>query len=1311
LKKIILPASLFFIIVLAGIYFDNSPQEKEESRKASQHFNGPAEFAEFHRIIRTREGEDKPGYSKGYRFRELQIAKTKNRFAARTQSNGVLEWTERGPANVPGRTRGLVVDPDDASKNTWFAGSVGGGVWKTTDAGQAWTLITPDLANLATSVVTMAESNHDVMYVGTGEGFFNVDGISGSGIFKSTDRGLTWDHLTSTIAFGDVNRLSIDPADANIVVAATSTGIFRTINGGVDWLEVLSEDFIQDLKSTPGNFQIQYASSNGLGIYKSINGGQDWSLTASSSLLSNAARIEMAISPVNTNRIFAGADIGFGENSILFTSADAGSTWSQVSININNNEVDFGNGQGWYDNTVACDPFNENVVYFGGVDLFRLELGTGSTVVELYLLEEDNTQNFLSLVDFTSASHGNFDIGAPNEISVEIRFGSGISQQAHRFLVPAGQSSGVPVTDFSYQDYVTVDFEVWDITNNRQLMASFRDQGRDGTFNLIENNTTATDVLLQSREYLYVHNIDYDPSNPSTLVNVNGGQEVNMMYYIWPTLSPGGTWPPATNGTLRFTFTSQEKLNATTAFITDGRNQYGDPDKNSIVHVDHHNITMIPVTGTTFKILNANDGGVFVSNTASSPGINNGDWTFAGTSYNTSQFYGADKRPEFNEYLGGMQDNGTWKSPTGTNPSATTNYLFNLGGDGFEVIWNNLNDQLLIGGSQGNIFSRSTNGGTSWVAATSGLTGEHPFISKLANSKAMPDRIFTLGSKGVFVSQNFGANWTLTPITEKWGAATSTMDVEVSRANANIVWAGSGMSTTQNLHVSINGGESFTMTNNFPDVNLGSISKLASHPFEENTAYALFSIADAPKILKTSDLGQTWEDISGFGTTDESSTGFPDVAAYCLYVRPDNPDIIWVGTEIGIVESLDNGQTWTLIDDFPNVSVWDMKGQDDQVVIATHGRGIWTATIDAPQISVAIPEIIASGTSPKKELVLKIKVEQYFDKIEFYEGTTLLGALNDIDSSEVVVTVSGVSSGTKNIRLVAFKGTAPFHSKTYSIEQLDILSIESVYSTYFDTTTDLTLTGFALQTTPGALTGERKTLQTEHNYPDNADQTVILLHPVIVSASFPTLFYSDIAIVEPGDAGSVFGTPEFKDYVVVEASKNGLDWTALESGYNASANQVWLDAFNASAPGSKEMFVDHELNLDNTFNAGDTVLIRYRLSANQTVNGWGAAIGYIAIQQEPTAVENPLLAREKVNLFPNPTNGNFTVEFELADPTEVRAEVVDLFGRRVLSRDLGQKGIGTHQEAFDLSNAAQGSYLVILKTNKGNKAGRISVGR
>ncbi|HAC23879.1 MAG TPA: hypothetical protein DCE81_03080, partial [Cytophagales bacterium] len=149
------------------------------------------------------------------------------------------------------------------------------------------------------------------------------------------------------------------------------------------------------------------------------------------------------------------------------------------------------------------------------------------------------------------------------------------------------------------------------------------------------------------------------------------------------------------------------------------------------------------------------------------------------------------------------------------------------------------------------------------------------------------------------------------------------MDVEVSRANANIVWAGSRITSTGRIQVSTNGGISFSPTADYTEKTMGNITKLGSHPTEPNTAYAIFSFRGRPKILRTTNLGGSWQDITGFNSGSVSTNGFPDVAVYCIYVRPDNPNIIWAGTEIGIVQSLNAGVSWALLDEFPNISVWD----------------------------------------------------------------------------------------------------------------------------------------------------------------------------------------------------------------------------------------------------------------------------------------------------------------------------------------------------------------------------------------------------
>lgn len=1312
-SKIVFVTLLYCSII---IWFSRPAAEKDQSVSDNEYFDGPDEFFKFHHDIRTPVDADQPEYQSGYKLRELRLAQASaarlNSNQARTQSNGVLEWKERGPANVPGRTRGLVVDPDDPNKNTWYAASVGGGVWKTTNAGSAWSLITPDISNLATTVLEMAPSNHDVMYIGTGEGFGNLDGISGSGMFKSTDRGVTWSYLTNTADLGDINRMIINPADENMVVVASNSGIFKTVNGGANWTKVSSLTFIQDLKATPGNFAVQYATQNGVGVLKSIDNGDSWGL--SNIGMGSLRRVEIAIPPSKPQRIFASCENG--DTPKLLVSDDAGASWSIVKTQLNGADLDFlggtqaNDGQGWYDNTIACDPFDASIVYVGGINLFRFKLEATSTNSDIYGVDTNAAASLLTLINF-NGTNGTFDVGSSaNKSSVEIRFGPGKSQKAHRFLVPEGATSGVAAANYSYADYVNVPFEVWDITNNKQLMVSFRDQGRNGTFDLIASNTTATDATQQSREYIYINNVAYDAAAPNSNIAKNGGHQFNQMYFCWPVLAENGVWPATSNNTLRFNYLGQQQnFNSTTIFITDVRGQYG-TNKNSIVHADQHNLVTIPMTGSTYKILNANDGGVFISNTSATPGINEGDWAFAGNTYNTTQFYGADKRPGYDEYLGGAQDNGTWKSPANTVASASTSYSFKIGGDGFEVLWHSTDDKKLIGGSQNNNFGRSLDGGNTWVSAISGLSGTYPFISKLANSKDNPEVIYTLSSAGVFKSTNFGGSWTLTPITTKWGGASSLMDIDVSRANANIIWAGSGMANSgnvRNIHVSTNAGASFTPTNNYSDVALGAITKLATHPTEPNTAFVLFSFAGRPKILRTTDLGQTWSDISGFNTSSSSSTGFPDVAVYCLYVRPDDPNIIWAGTEIGIVESLDNGATWALLEDFPNVSVWDMKGQDDQIVIATHGRGIFTAKVTASQTSaISKPVILTAGTSPQSKFMMKFQTEA-MDSIQVLLNSTRIGSLKNLAKGEYILKISNVPLGSVDTKLIGFKNSAPYHSALFTAQNLSLKPYTREYYNILADGSDFLLNKFFVLDFGDA----NMSLQTGHPYASNSELSATLLVPVIVSNTNSNFYFRDVAMVQPSASGVKFGQPEFKDYVVVEGTKDGLTWVPLRDGYNSSYNSNWLTAYNGNQSGTTTLEMNQEINIRNTFAATDTVLFRFRLKSNSdNTNGWGWSIDNIFIQQIPTGIEENNVI-DDASIFPNPSNGKAVIRYSLREKSSVAFAITDASGKVILNTGSREFEKGEHDYEIDLTGQESGLYLIQLRTNQGNRTLKVLIKR
>ena len=129
-----------------------------------------------------------------------------------------------------------------------------------------------------------------------------------------------------------------------------------------------------------------------------------------------------------------------------------------------------------------------------------------------------------------------------NNNRIIIRFGNGVSQKAHRFLVPANATFGVADANYSYTDYVNVPFQVWDVDRGVQLNIAFRDQDRNGTFNLLPYNVADADASLQSREYVYISDTEYNANNPNSNLAINGGHIYNNMYYFWPTLAEGATW-------------------------------------------------------------------------------------------------------------------------------------------------------------------------------------------------------------------------------------------------------------------------------------------------------------------------------------------------------------------------------------------------------------------------------------------------------------------------------------------------------------------------------------------------------------------------------------------------------------------------------------------------------------------------------------------------------------------------------------------------------------------------------------------------
>lgn len=1312
----------------------------EVEEENEDEYDNPGQFAEYYRVTRTRIGESVPGYKPGYQVKEYQKALNRAPLAQlRKQS---YNWKERGPANVPGRTRGLLVMPGDPTHNTFIAGSVGGGIWKSTDGGQTWVNKTPDKPNLATTSLAYADSNPDIIYAGTGESFGSAGliEIAGQGMYKSTDGGDTWNLIPATVDvfnFLAINRIIVDPDNPDILLISANqnsergisfkSGIYKSTDGGNTWTKVYDPSaWVTQIIYQPGNFNIQYAAEYGIGVAKSTDAGNTWKEVSNG--MFPTGRVELAISPLNHNRMYATAEGGLsGVNSDLYISEDSGINWNLVVERNNQANRDFFSAsasapspQGLWDNTISVNPFYDSIAYLGGIDIWKIQLTPGTVYGDRTFagVKDVGVNKFMSFVNFNSGSYwGNKlavgTIDTSRFVSVEIRFGLGIHQKAHRFTIPTDGGTnndggaGIPDNEYMYADYVDVPFQAWDIKNNRQLMVSFRDQADNGIFDLLPQKTSGN-YKDQSREYFYIHDITYDPNAPSDTIARNGGQVSNMMYFMWPYLADGATWDPTNlpDAKLQINWDNLVKKQRITTRMTSWS---GTGTENGrvlpYVHADQHKL--IPVITNTsqkvFKIVNANDGGVFQSVPGTDPGLGKNDWIFAGNGFNCTQFYGIDKKPGADAYVGGVMDNGSYISPTDSTASSVTKYKRVASGDGFETSWNYDNKQEVIVSTYNNNFVKTTDGGATWVTATRGLTDINtnaPFISRIASSKSQPDVLYTVGYSGVWRSTDFGDSWNLTPINSGWNPSIS-LNVKVSLADYNIVWAGEEMSDSGRVFVSTDAGRIFRAVSNYTKVKLGNISGLATHPYQDSTAYVLFSFAGAPKILRTEDLGQTWEDISGFGTNSLSSNGFPDVAVHCLIVLPDNPDILWAGTEIGIFQSNDNGKTWSILNNgFPAVSVWDMKAVDNQIVIATHGRGIWTATLtDLPKIVFA-PKIIGTGVSYDGKLAVEAGLRSDYD-------STVL-AVNGIDVMKLPatpVTDSLLSikyiglEGNITASLTAYKDGKAYNSVEYKGYYFTPKAVADNYGTTFSENyaqTDFIGNGLEIQTPAGF----SESLHSPHPYDQDTTYEITLRTPIRVSSSMSSMFYDDIAIVEPGDAGTSFGEQNFNDYVVVEGSSDGINWKPLAPGYDADANADWLDAYDNKLDGTGKMYKSESIDLQKTFRPGDIIFIRFRMYSDNLVTSWGWAIDNLYIQQErPLALVRPEPVVNKFVVYPNPFSQYAHIEFTTLRAGNTALEIIDTQGKKVAAFPMGSLMKGKHDFDWDTADLPKGLYIARIYNN------------
>ena len=298
-----------------------------------------------------------------------------------------LRWRSIGPFRGG---RALAVTGVRGQPEVFYFGAVGGGVWRSTDAGRTWKPIFDSQAIASIGAIAVAPSNPQIIYVGTGEADMRSDISYGNGMYRSSDGGKTWAHIGLEDS-RQIARILIDPKDPEKVFVAAlghaygpnaERGVFYSKDGGKKWKRVLFHDENTgaiDLAFEPGNPKTIFAAllqtrrppwniyppskGPGTGLYRSKDGGEHWEQLSGHGLPSEGlGRMGIAFAPSNPRRIYLIADAKEGG---LYRSDDGGENWQRIS---DDKRIW---GRGWYFCEVSVDPKDADTVYVPNTGLNR----------------------------------------------------------------------------------------------------------------------------------------------------------------------------------------------------------------------------------------------------------------------------------------------------------------------------------------------------------------------------------------------------------------------------------------------------------------------------------------------------------------------------------------------------------------------------------------------------------------------------------------------------------------------------------------------------------------------------------------------------------------------------------------------------------------------------------------------------------------------------------------------------------------------------------------------------------------------------
>lgn len=775
-----------------------------------------------------------------------------------------------GPSVFSGRVADVEVNPADPAEI--YVAYASGGLWHSTNNGTTFKPLFDQEAAMTIGDIAV-DWQRRVIWVGTGENNSSRSSYAGTGIYRSTDNGKTWEWRGLPESH-HIGRIVLHPKDPEVI-----------------WVAVLGH---------------LYSPNPERGVYRSTDGGRTWKRTLF--VDENTGAIDLCLDPQNPNIVYAATwqrerrawnFSGAGEGSAIWKSTDGGATWGRLTTPASGFPTGPNTGRIGLDAGIK----DGKTILYACVDNQNPKPKKDKPTSDALTKDALRT---MSAAAFLKLSDEQID-----DFLKENRFPEKYNAKKIKDLVQKGKVSPQTLVEY-LEDANAQLFEV-------DYIGAEVYRSDDGGRTWKRTHPEPLEQMNFTYGY-YFSNIRCQP---------NDADKVYLLgFYIIRSDDGGRTW----------------------------RNINGDN-----VHVDHHALWVNPTRPG--HLVNGNDGGLNIS-------WDDGESWVKCNQPPVGQFYAVavDDAQPYRVY-GGTQDNGVWVGPSTYQASSswhqTGQYPYQglLGGDGMQVaIDPRTNDIIYTGYQFGNYFRIEQKAGKRKPITPKHDLGERPlrfnWQTPIHLSTHLPDVLY-IGAHRLYRSFDRGDNWEAISDDLTQGGRAGNVPygtlttISESPLKFGLLYAGSDDGL---LHVTRDGGDTWKRISDSLPPNLW-VSRVIASAHHKSRVYVSLNGYRwddfTPYLYASEDYGTTWERIG---------TNLPLEPINVVREDPENPNVLYVGTDAGAYVSLDRGKTFqALCPDFPTVPVHDIAIQKRarELILGTHGRSLYRVNI-AP-IQQLTPEVLAAS--------------------------------------------------------------------------------------------------------------------------------------------------------------------------------------------------------------------------------------------------------------------------------------------------------------------------------------------------------------